>query len=148
MNSELEPQFMLIDHEADAYLATIKIARESLDIFKGNLEKVSEGDFACVKFYIPVSLDSEEGANIWLMTPFFEDHFCFARPFELPEEFTWIQIGQWLKFSEFDLLDWYILKQNGEMIGGYSLRYQRSKLSAEQQVEFDQRVGVTRFIDL
>ncbi len=29
MNSELEPQFMLIDHEADAYLATIKIARES-----------------------------------------------------------------------------------------------------------------------
>lgn len=147
MSSELEPKFILIDNEADAYVATIETARKSLHIFKENLKKISEGDFACVKFYIPVSLDSENGANIWLMTPFFEDNFCFARPFELPEEFKWIQIGQWLKFSESDLLDWYVLKQNGEMIGGYSLRHQRAQLSAEQQIEFDQRVGVTKFID-
>ncbi|SDX89178.1 DUF2314 domain-containing protein [Acinetobacter kyonggiensis] len=148
MNSELEPQFMLVDHEADAYLATIKIARESLDIFKENLAKISEGDFACVKFYIPESQDSEEGANIWLMTPFFEDNFCFAQLFEVPEIFKWIQVGQWLKLSESEILDWYILKSTGEMFGGYSLRYQRSKLSPVQQVAFDQRVGVTRFVDL
>lgn len=148
MSSELEPKFILIDQEADSYLATIHTARESLYIFKENLEKLSEDDFACVKFYIPESLDSEDGANIWLMMPFFEDTFCFSQLFELPEEFKWIQVGQWLKFSESDLLDWYILKPNGEMLGGYSLRYQRSKLSVEQQEEFNQRIGVKKFIDL
>lgn len=147
MSSELEPKFMLINQEADSYLATVDTARESLYFFKENLEKLSEDDFTCVKFYIPESLDSEDGANIWLMMPFFEDNFCFAQLFELPEEFKWIQVGQWLKFSESDLLDWYILKSNGEMLGGYSLRYQRSKFSVEQQVEFDQHVGVKKFID-
>ncbi len=36
----------------------------------------------------------------FLMAPFFEDGYCFAQPFELPEEFTWVEVDQWLKFPE------------------------------------------------
>ena len=39
MSSELEPKFILIDNEADAYVATIETARKSLHIFKENLKK-------------------------------------------------------------------------------------------------------------
>ena len=55
-------------------------------------------------------------------------------------------MGQWLKFAEKDVLDWYILSENGEMKGGYSLRYQRSLLLEDDQAEFDQRIGLSRFI--
>ena len=148
MEREPQPEFMRLDHEADGYQSALALAKESLELFKANLDQLSEEDFACVKFYIPESLGADQGANIWLMSTFFECDFCIYRPFELPVEFEWIQVGQWLKLQESELLDWYILYGNGEMAGGYSLRYQRSKLDKEQQAEFDQRVGVTRFIDL
>ncbi|RZG77397.1 DUF2314 domain-containing protein [Acinetobacter sp. WCHAc060025] len=77
----------------------------------------------------------------------FEEGFCYAQPFELPKEFEWIHVGQWLKFAEEDLLDWYILSENGEMKGGYSLRYQRSLLLEDDKAEFDQHIGLSRFID-
>ncbi|WP_160117070.1 hypothetical protein [Acinetobacter chinensis] len=52
-----------------------------------------------------------------------------------------------MRFDETDLLDWYILSENGNMQGGYSLRYQRSPLPGSQKIEFDQHVGVSEFID-
>lgn len=87
------------------------------------------------------------GGNIWLTKPFFEDQYCFAQLFELPKEYIWLQVGQWVKFAELDLLDWYILSENGEMKGGYSLRYQRSLLLEAEKTDFDQRVGISRFVD-
>lgn len=148
MEHEVQPQFMHLDPDADEYQSAVALAKQSLKHFKTYLDQLSENDFACVKFYIPERLGADQGANIWLISPFFEDGFCMARPFELPEEFEWIQVGQWLKLQESELLDWYIIFSNGEMAGGYSLRYQRSKLNEEQQAEFDQRIGVTKFIDL
>lgn len=148
MEGEAQPEFMHLDPDTDGYQLALDLARESLQQFKESLEHLPAEDFACVKFYLPEHLGADQGANIWLMSPFFEGDFCMARPFELPVEFEWIQVGQWLKLQESELLDWYILYSNGEMAGGYSLRYQRSKLNEQQQAEFDQRVGVTKFIDL
>ena len=147
MSEKNEPIFMTLSNDADGYLSAVQSAKDTLHIFKAQIEQLSVDDFACVKFYIPETRESLAGANIWLMNPFFEDGFCYAKPFELPNEFKWIQVGQWLKFSEVDILDWYILYNNGEMLGGYSLRYQRSILSDEGKAEFDQRVGVSKFID-
>jgi hypothetical protein len=32
------------------------------------------------------------------------------------------------------------------MRGGYSLRYQRSRLSADEQADFDVQIGVTKYL--
>lgn len=146
MSNNNDPIFMNLDKKADGYQYAIQLAVDSLSIFKSQIEQLSKGDFACVKFYIPERKDASHGANIWLMNPFFEEEFCYAQPFELPKEFEWVQVGQWLKFAEKDVLDWYILSENGEMKGGYSLRYQRSLLLVDDQAEFDQRIGLSRFI--
>ena len=146
MNHANDPIFMNLDKKDDGYQNAIQLAVSTLSIFKSQIEKLSKGDFACVKFYIPESADASYGANIWLMSPFFEEGFCYAQPFELPKEFEWVRVGQWLKFAEKDLLDWYILSENGEMRGGYSLRYQRSLLLEEDKAEFDQRIGLSRFL--
>ena len=147
MSEMNEPVFMSLDAEVGGYQKAIELAKETLYIFKKQIEHLSHGDFACVKFYIPESKESLDGANIWLMRPFFEDGFCYAQPFELPKEFEWIQVGQWLKFAETDLLDWYILSEQGKMQGGYSLRYQRSQLSDDKKDEFDQHIGISKYID-
>lgn len=52
--------------------------------------------------------ESLAGANIWLMNPFLKMDFVMQNHLNI-NEFKWIQVGQWLKFSEVDILDWYIL---------------------------------------
>jgi uncharacterized protein YegJ (DUF2314 family) len=141
-----EPLFMAVDAESDAYLQTIAQAHASLAGFKQALQALPEADLACVKFFVPESPDASEGAYLWLMQPEFSEGFCYAKPFELPENFSWIQVGQWLKFSEDSLLDWYLLSESGEMRGGFSLRYQREQLPEDQRAAFDARIGVRQYL--
>ena len=146
MNESDEPQFMAIESDSDEFQKTISDAQNTLAEFKKALDDLPEDAYACVKFFIPEKPDSEHGANIWLMRPFFEYGYCFAQPFELPEEFTWIEVGQWLKFPEEDLMDWYLLTESGDLTGGYSLRYQRSLTPDNKKAEFDERAGVKRYL--
>ncbi len=141
-----EPLFMSIDKGNTDFKTAIKYARSSIDTFKSALENLPEDVYACVKLYIPESQDAEDGANIWLTGPFFENGHCCAQPFELPEEFTWIRVGQWIKFPEEDILDWYLLSDSGDLQGGFSLRCQRELTPVERRVEFDERIGVKNYL--
>lgn len=141
-----DPQFMAVDSGSDEYQRTIDMAQETLWQFKAGLESLADEDFACVKFFIPESPESEKGAYLWLMHPFFEDGYCFARPFELPEEFQWLEVGQWIKLPEEALMDWYILTDSGDLTGGYSLRYQRELTPDNEKTQFDERIGVKNYL--
>jgi len=141
-----EPLFMNIPKDNDAFKKAINDARSSIDIFKATLNNLPENVYACVKFYIPENPNVKDGANIWLMSPFFQDGYCCAQLFELPEEFTWIKVGQWLKFPEKDILDWYLLSEDGDLRGGFSLRCQREFTPTEKQTEFDKRIGVKNYL--
>ena len=141
-----EPQFMSISKENSSFKKAIEDARSGLADLKVALEGLPEDVYACVKFYIPESEGAEDGANIWLMAPFFENGHCCAQPFELPEEFTWIKVGQWIKFPEEDILDWYLLSESGDLRGGFSLRCQRELTPIEKQAEFDERIGVKNYL--
>lgn len=141
-----EPLFMNISKDNDAFKKAIDDARSSVDIFKATLNNLPEDVYSCVKFFISKNQNSKEGANIWLMNPFFKDGYCCAQPFELPEEFTWIKVEQWLKFPEKDILDWYLLSEAGDLRGGFSLRCQREFTPAEKRTEFDQRIGVKNYL--
>ena len=146
MKENIEPIFMTVDHDSDGFQKSIKLAHQNLDSFKMRLSILKKDEYACVKFFVPENPDSSEGANIWLMSPFFENNFFYARVFELPSEFQWLKVGQWLKFEESTLLDWYILNENAEMEGGYSLKYQRSLLPENKWKEFDEKIGIKGFI--
>ncbi len=141
-----EPLFMNIDKGNASFKKAVEDARSSIDVFKSALEDLPEDVYACVKFYIPESQYAEDGANIWLTGPFFENGNCCAQPFELPEEFTWLKVGQWIKFPEEDILDWYLLSDDGDLKGGFSLRCQRELTPVEKRAEFDERIGVKNYL--
>ena len=141
-----EPQFMNISKNNIAVKKAIDDARSSIDIFKAALNNLPEDVYACVKFYIPEHQGAKDGGNIWLTEPFFDSGHCYAQPFELPEEFTWIKVGQWLKFPEKDILDWYLLSEAGNLKGGFSLRCQRELIPTEKQSEFDEKIGVKNYL--
>ena len=136
---------MAVGSAGEDYQKTVEQARNQLEVFKAALTSLPETTYACVKFFIPESPESTDGAFLWLMSPVFEDGFCYAQPFELPKQFTWIKVGQWLKFAEADLLDWYLLTEAGELTGGFSLRYQRRKLAPDRRAAFDERIGVKTY---
>ncbi|WP_165382029.1 hypothetical protein [Acinetobacter sp. WCHAc060025] len=75
MSNKNDPIFMNLDKKVDGYENTIQLAVGSLSIFKSQIEQLSKGDFACVKFYIPEYQDASHGANIWLMSPFLKRDF-------------------------------------------------------------------------
>jgi uncharacterized protein YegJ (DUF2314 family) len=129
-----------------AFKQAILDAQHTLPEFKEALKNLPDNTHSCVKIYLPESPDSDKGAYIWLINPDFEDGFCYAQPFELPEEFTWIEVGEWIKFSAQEIIDWFLLTDSGELRGGYSLRYQKSKLPEEKQLEFDHRIGVKVYL--
>ena len=137
---------MNISNDDSAFQKTIIDAQSTLPNFKEILTSLPDNTYSCVKVYLPESIDSNRGAYIWLMNPFFEEGFCYAQPFELPQEFTWIEVGEWIKFDEREIIDWYLLSNSGELRGGYSLRYQRSKISKEKKLEFDRRIGVKVYL--
>ena len=141
-----EPLFMNIKKGDENFKKAINDARSTIDVFKSKLENISEDTYACVKFFLPENPDSEEGANIWLTASFFEGGYCLAQPFELPEEYTWIKVGQWLKLPEEDILDWYLLSDSGDLEGGFSLRCQRELTPLEKREAFDKRVGVKNYL--
>lgn len=146
MSNENEPTFTGVPSNSDEYQLTIKKARSTLNEFKEILLTIPDSSFACLKFFLPQEPESKNGAFIWLMNPQFEDGFCYATLFELPEEFEWIEVGQLLKLDENELIDWYILSDTGELRGGYSLRYQRSKLPKDKQNDYDNYIGVKTYL--
>ena len=137
---------MAVDSKSDDFQRTIEQAHKNLHKFKDALEDLAEDTYAYVKFFIPESQESEDGAFLWLMHPFFEDGYCFAKPFELPEQFTWLTVGQWIKLPEESLMDWYLLTDSGDLSGGYSLRYQRNLTPDNQKAAFDERLGVKNYL--
>lgn len=141
-----EPLFMAVAKDEASRQATIADARATLGQFKKALHELVPEAMACVKFYVPESPGSEDGALLWMMVQGFEHGFCYAAPFELPKELSGIEVGQTLKFFEDDLLDWYILSPNGELSGGYSLRYQRQMLPLERREAYDAYIGVIKYL--
>lgn len=75
MKENIEPIFMTVDHDSDGFQKSIKLAHQNLDSFKMRLSILKKDEYACVKFFVPENPDSSEGANIWLMSPFFENNF-------------------------------------------------------------------------
>ena len=137
---------MEIDEQDAVYQQTIVDARSTLGEFQTQLAGLPEDVFACVKTFLPVSPESEGGALVWLLNPSFEDEFCTAMVFEVPDEFAYLSQGQWVKFPTAEIVDWYLLSDAGDMRGGYSLRYQRELLPKSQRRQFDRYIGVERWL--
>ncbi len=139
-----EPLFMAIAKRDPAFQQTVRDAQASLPEFRRLLKSEGAADwYPCVKTRITVG---EESAFIWLSVVQALPSGFIASVFEIPAAFSGVQVGDRINVSDDDLVDWMINK-HGELHGGFSLQYQRSKLPPEERGEFDRYIGVSKYAE-
>jgi len=136
-----EPQFMAVPSKDPDFQGTIHKAQETLAEFRGLLAAREPGTVASLKTTIE---DGDNRAFLWLAVESVKDHCFVASVFEIPAEFTNYHVGDQLQVADADVMDWMIIEK-GVLCGGYSLRYQRSKLPANERTAFDEYIGVMRY---
>ena len=136
------PKFGQIRSADPDYQRTIQLARESLGQFRAMLPKDGTPRFgAMVKLEVA---DGKERAYLWLANARLKgDHFV-AELFEVPASFKRHTVGDQVEVESHMLLDW-MVNDEGVLHGGYSLRYQRSRLPEEDQAAFDKHIGITTY---
>ena len=139
-----EPLFMAIYADDPEFRQTVADAQRSLHTFRQLLHSKDSAEWCpCVKTRLTAG---EETAFIWLMVVDDTSAGFVATVFEIPPEFEGIRVGDKVSVSDTEVMDW-MVNQSGVLRGGFSLRYQRSKLPPERQAWFDQHVGVLEYAE-
>lgn len=139
-----EPQFMAVPRNDPEFQQTTLDAQASLEQFRTLLRSPeSAGWYPSIKTRLTAGEDS---AFIWLSVDEDTGTGFVARVFEIPKEFEGIEVGDEIDVSNADVMDW-MINQSGTLQGGFSLRYQRSKLPAEERDSFDQYIGISHYAE-
>jgi uncharacterized protein YegJ (DUF2314 family) len=137
-----EPLFFILDEDDPEYQASIDAAQNSLPRFRSLLaEGGRKGVYPSIK---AVVIDGDEGVPLWLANVIATQEGFRARVFEVPPECTSIRLRDWVDVPADAVLDW-MVTENGRLHGGFSLRYQRSRLPPEKRPWFDSYIGVTAY---
>lgn len=89
-------------------------------------------------------VDGAHRAFMWLNNTATEgDHFT-AELFEVPDTLPSYKVGDRYVVTREELMDW-MVNENGRLIGGFSLRYNRAQLSEAEKLDFDRHIGVTEY---
>jgi uncharacterized protein YegJ (DUF2314 family) len=137
------PRFAQIPQDDPAYRQTIQDAQESLDGFLGLISTVPQsGAMPMVKAEI---IDGQARAFLWLCNARPHEGGFIAQFFEVPTQFTSRKVGDEIPIAREAVLDW-MVNRNGVLHGGYSLRYQRSRLPEAERPSFDEYIGVTEYV--
>jgi uncharacterized protein YegJ (DUF2314 family) len=77
---------------------------------------------------------------MWLNNTAIEGDNFTAELFEVPDSLPNFQIGDRLAVTLEELMDW-MVNENGRLTGGFSLRYNRDRMSDTEKLDFDQHIG-------
>ena len=139
-----EPIFMAIRGSDPAFQQTVRDAQTSLPDFRRLLQLKHAAEwYPCVKTRVTAG---EASAFIWLSVIEVLPSGFIASVFEIPKEFEGIRVGDEIQVADREVMDW-MVNRDGELHGGFSLRYQRSKLPPEKRGGFDEHVGVSRYVE-
>lgn len=139
-----EPLFMAIRDSDPEFRQTVLDAQASLPNFRGLLRAPGSAEcYPCVKTRLTAG---KESAFVWLLVVRDTPNGFVGSVFEIPPEFRGIRVGDQVTVADAAVMDW-MVNQSGTLQGGFSLRYQRSKLPPERRAWFDQHVGVSQYAE-
>jgi uncharacterized protein YegJ (DUF2314 family) len=119
-------------------LAAMRQARATLPQF---LEAVQHHDTASYNFAVKLPFaDGAQKEYIWLGEPTFENGKWYGTVDNTPEYTHEIKEGERVAFDTANVADWNYTK-NGELMGGYSVRLLRNRMSPGERAEFDKYTG-------
>ena len=136
------PSFAQIDSKNNDYQKTIIQAINSLSSFRAMLPQDGSPKYdAMLKIQLS---HGDESAFIWLANTRLHNENFLCQIFEVPKFLTNVEVGQVFEISENELVDW-MVNEDGVLYGGFSLRLHRSTLPKEEQIEFDEYIGVVKY---
>lgn len=136
------PRFDMFRSGDPEYQRTIRDARDSIERFREMLpDDGSPRPDALIKTRLE---DGDEGVFMWLNNVAIAGEGFTAELFEVPESLPSYEVGIRYAVNFDELTDW-MVNENGRLVGGYSLRYHRSRLPEEEQADFDRLIGVTEY---
>jgi len=92
-------------------------------------------------------VDGDAKAFMWLSNVHEMDGGFSGELFEVPSNFENYQPGDRLEVPDGSILDWMVNDQ-GNLYGGYSIRLIRSRKPADEQAQYDDYIGVTNYMPL
>jgi uncharacterized protein YegJ (DUF2314 family) len=124
------------------YQQTIRDAHATLAQFREMLPADgSPGLGAMVKTEIR---EGDNKAFMWLSNACTSGNNFIGTFFEISDAFKCHEVGDDVEIAEADLLDW-MVNNKGVLHGGFSIRYYRSTLPAEEREEYDEYIGVVEY---
>ena len=136
------PRFDHVRSGDPAYQQTIVDAQESVEQFRAMLP--SDGTPRPNALIKTKLVDGDNSAFMWLNKTASEGDNFTAELFEVPETLPNYKIGVRYVVKLEQLMDW-MVNQNGRLTGGFSLRYNRARMSDADKLDFDQYIGVTEY---
>ena len=136
------PRFDHVRSSDPAYQQTILDAQESIEQFRAMLPSYgTPRPDALIKTKL---VDGDNSAFMWLNNTATEGDNFTAELFEVPDTLPNFTIGVRHVVTLEELMDW-MVNENGRLTGGFSLRYNRARMSDADKLDFDQHIGVTEY---
>ena len=136
------PRFDHVRSSDPAYQQTILDAQESIEQFRAMLPSdCTPRPDALIKTKL---VDGDNSAFMWLNNTATEGDNFTAELFEVPDTLPNFTIGVRHVVTLEELMDW-MVNENGRLTGGFSLRYNRARMSDADKLDFDQHIGVTEY---
>lgn len=124
------------------YQQTIQDAHDTINQFRAMLPSDGSSRFDAL-----VKTEISEGGNkafMWLSNTRMAGTGFVAELFEISDAFKTYNVGDELEIAEDSLLDW-MVNDNGLLHGGFSIRYYRSTLPADERADYDRYIGVNNY---
>lgn len=129
--------------DAAADEQAVRSAQSNLAVLREFCDLPNAAEFnPCVRLVVS---DGEASADLWLRVIALDGDGFVAAFDEVPPELTGFAPGDAIPVAAADVLDW-MVNDDGDLHGGYSLRLERSRLPAEERAGFDQALGARRYV--
>ncbi|QDU25181.1 hypothetical protein ETAA8_02430 [Anatilimnocola aggregata] len=136
------PRFDHVRSGDPAYQQTILDAQESIERFRAMLP--SDGTPRPDALIKTKLVDGDNSAFMWLNNTATEGDNFTAELFEVPDTLPNYTTGIRHVVILEELMDW-MVNENGRLTGGFSLRYNRARMSDAEKLDFDRHIGVTEY---
>jgi uncharacterized protein YegJ (DUF2314 family) len=139
-----EPLFMALRTDSPELVEATRRARATTDYFLAHFASPHEYGRYMVKLRLT---DGEDSAFFWTLLDEVDGDTLRVELFEVPPEFTSYETGQAIACRRDDLQDWAII-MSGTLVGGFSLRLQRSHVPEARRRGYDLFTGTLSYAPL
>ena len=133
-----EPEVMAIEESDPEMNAAINEARKTNGVF---IEALSNPTPSRSHLSVKVAIQDAKGTeHFWLDNVSFRDQAFHGSIANTPGTVKSVRFGQRVKVNKNEISDWMLI-EDGLLVGGYTTRVMRSRLSPEERSQLEANIG-------